>query len=242
MAIQNLCPPALIYLVFSIVQIVIDIGQGFYNTAFAKIIVATIFAILLNYLCNLGLGIISWVIVFLPFIFMSVIISVLLYVLGLSPTSGKLKVYKGNGEPKRVNNNRKKDKDKDKDKKTHDARNKIIQKQRKKIKKYEKELKDMEMKSLIGSNMVPPHSHTYTSNNNNRSIYGIYEIENKINKDKEIKKLKRALKAKNMKPKKRSKSSLNVNYDDNIRFTRLSDASINKSLDSMLNDLKKRYN
>ena len=59
MALHNLCPPALIYLVFSIIQIVIDIGQGMYNTALAKVIVATVFAVLLNYLCNLGLGIIS---------------------------------------------------------------------------------------------------------------------------------------------------------------------------------------
>ena len=36
MSVFNLCPPALIYLVFSIIQIVIDIGKGFYNTAFAK--------------------------------------------------------------------------------------------------------------------------------------------------------------------------------------------------------------
>ena len=238
MAIQNLCPPALIYLVFSIVQIVIDIGQGYYNTAFAKIIVATIFAILLNYLCNLGLGIISWVIVFLPFIFMSMIISVLLYVLGLEPTSGKLKVYKGNGGPQKKNNNRKSKKNNSTDKKMHNKRNTIIQKQRKQIKKYEKELKDMQKKSLIGSNLVPPHTH---NNVNEQSIYGIYEINNKISKDQEIKKLKKALKTKNMKPNKRSKNSLNVNYEDSIKFTTLSDSSINKSIDSMLNDLKKRY-
>ena len=94
MLFQNLCPPAMIYLVFSIVQIVIDIGKGLYNTALAKMIVAAVFATLLNYLCNLGLGVFSWIIVFIPFLFMSVIISVLLYVLGLKPTSGKLKVYR----------------------------------------------------------------------------------------------------------------------------------------------------
>ena len=60
MAFQNLCPPALIYLIFSITQVVIDTVKGLYNTALIKVWVAFIFTILLNYLCQLGLGIISW--------------------------------------------------------------------------------------------------------------------------------------------------------------------------------------
>ena len=68
MAFQNLCPPALIYLLFSITQVVIDTVKGLYNTAMIKIWVAFVFTILLNYLCDLGLGIISWLIVFIPFI------------------------------------------------------------------------------------------------------------------------------------------------------------------------------
>ena len=43
-----------------------------------------------------------------------------------------------------------------------------------------------------------------------------------------------------MKPNKRSKNSLNVNYEDSIKFHTF-DSSINKSIDSMLNDLKKIY-
>ena len=59
MAFQNLCPPALIYLIFSVTQVVIDTVKGLYNTALIKIWVAFIFTILLNYLCQSGLGIIS---------------------------------------------------------------------------------------------------------------------------------------------------------------------------------------
>ena len=48
MAFQNLCPPALIYLLFSITQVVIDTVKGLYNTALVKVWVAFVFTILLN--------------------------------------------------------------------------------------------------------------------------------------------------------------------------------------------------
>lgn len=92
MVLESICSPALIYLVFSIVQIIIDTGKGLYNTAFLKMIVSFIFTIFLNYLCQRGLSVISWIIVFIPFILMSIIISILLLVLGLDPTTGKIKL------------------------------------------------------------------------------------------------------------------------------------------------------
>ena len=85
---KQICPPALIYLVFSITQIVIDTVKGMYTVAFIKIWVALIFAILLNFLCNRGLGIISWLIVFVPFILMSIIVTLLLVMFGLDPLTG----------------------------------------------------------------------------------------------------------------------------------------------------------
>lgn len=88
----NLCAPALIYVAFSLTQIIIDTFKGLYNTAFFKAIVMIIITILLNALCESGMGIISWVIVFIPFIFMSVIIAILLYVFGLDPATGKLNI------------------------------------------------------------------------------------------------------------------------------------------------------
>ena len=88
----NLCTPALIYLAFSLTQIVIDTFKGLYNTAFFKFIVMIIITILLNALCTSGMGIISWIIVFIPFIFMSVIVTILLYVFGLDPATGKLNI------------------------------------------------------------------------------------------------------------------------------------------------------
>ena len=92
MTLESICTPALIYLVFSITQIIVDTGKGLYNTAFLKLIVTFIFTIFLNYLCERGLGVVSWIIVFVPFILMSIIISMMLLMLGLDPTTGKLKI------------------------------------------------------------------------------------------------------------------------------------------------------
>ena len=89
MVLQQICSPALIYLVFSVTQIVIDTFKGMYNIAFIKLWVALIFTILLNFLCNKGLGIISWIIVFIPFILMTVIVTMLLLMFGLDPLTGR---------------------------------------------------------------------------------------------------------------------------------------------------------
>jgi len=87
----KLCPPAIIYLIFSATQVLIDTYKGLYNTAFMKIIVMIMVTILLNILCIQGLGVISWIIVFIPFILMTVMVSILLYIFGLDASTGKLK-------------------------------------------------------------------------------------------------------------------------------------------------------
>lgn len=88
--IDKLCPPAILYLGFSLTHIIIDTFKGFYNTAFFKTIVMIIFTLLLNILCKQGLSIISWLIVFIPFILMTYITAVLMFVFGLSPSSDDL--------------------------------------------------------------------------------------------------------------------------------------------------------
>tara|TARA_Y100000389_G_scaffold130374_1_gene127787 strand:+ start:1344 stop:1871 length:528 start_codon:yes stop_codon:yes gene_type:complete len=88
---DKLCPPALLYVAFSITQIIIDIFKNMYNTAFFKFIVMVIFTFALNILCQNGLGVISWFIVFVPFVMMTIITTLMLIVFGLSPTTGKLK-------------------------------------------------------------------------------------------------------------------------------------------------------
>ena len=89
MVLQEICPPALIYLVFSTTQVIIDTVKGSYNVALVKLWVTLIFTILLNFLCNRGLGIISWIIVFIPFILMTVIVTLILVMFGLDPITGR---------------------------------------------------------------------------------------------------------------------------------------------------------
>lgn len=89
MYINDFCAPALLYVAFSLTHIIIDTFKRMYNTALVKIFIMIIFTFILNLLCQRGLGIISWFIVFIPFITMTVITTLLLLTFGLSPFSGK---------------------------------------------------------------------------------------------------------------------------------------------------------
>jgi predicted membrane protein len=87
----DICPPALIYIVFSFTQIIIDSFKGLYNLALVKFIIMLVIGFLLNILCQGGLGVVSWIIVFIPFILMSIVATLILYIFGLKATSGKTK-------------------------------------------------------------------------------------------------------------------------------------------------------
>ena len=97
MFVENLCPPAILYLGFSLTQIVIDMFKGMYNTAIVKSAVAIVFTTILNMLCSRGLTTISWFIVFIPFVTMTFVTGVLMYLFGLAPFTGKLK-YQGDND------------------------------------------------------------------------------------------------------------------------------------------------
>lgn len=88
MLIDRLCSPALIYLAFSIIQLILDMSHGKFKLAIAKLFVTLIFTYLLNLLCEQKLTKISWIIVFIPFIFMGYISLLLVYALGFSDKNG----------------------------------------------------------------------------------------------------------------------------------------------------------
>jgi len=85
---DTMCTPAILYIAFSITQVVIDIFNNMYNTALIKFIVMVFFSIALNILCQRGLGVVSWLIVFIPFIMMTIITSTVLFEFGMSPFTG----------------------------------------------------------------------------------------------------------------------------------------------------------
>ena len=109
---ENLCAPALIYVCFSLTQIIIDIFKGLYNTSFFKFCVMLIFTLLLNILCEKGLGLISWTLVFVPFILMTTITAILLFAFGLDPRTGKIK-HQSRRHHKRHHNDSDSDSDSD---------------------------------------------------------------------------------------------------------------------------------
>jgi len=84
----TLCTPAIIYMVFSSAQIIIDIYSQLYNAAFMKFTIAILITFLLNGLCEQGLGVVSWIIVFVPFILMTFVTAMLLYIFGLDASIG----------------------------------------------------------------------------------------------------------------------------------------------------------
>jgi len=84
---MQFCAPAIIYIGFTLTHIIIDTFKQLYNLAFMKFLVMIVFTLVLNILCKKGLGIISWFIVFVPFIFMTIISSTLLFAFGLNPDS-----------------------------------------------------------------------------------------------------------------------------------------------------------
>jgi len=88
---NKLCMPALIYLIYMVAHISIDAYYGLYNMAFIKIWIGIIVTLLLNILCENNMSIISWIIIFIPFILMTIIAVFVLYTLGLDPSTGKAK-------------------------------------------------------------------------------------------------------------------------------------------------------
>jgi len=104
----KLCAPAILYVGFSLTQIIIDTFKGLYDVAFFKSIVMIVFTIVLNALCSQGLGIISWLVVFLPFIMMTYITAILMITLGFGNNTDdtKNKVVYPSGYPKVLHNPR----------------------------------------------------------------------------------------------------------------------------------------
>jgi hypothetical protein len=66
--IEELCPPALLYLLYIVIQIGLDLSLGLWVTAITKVIGGLAGTIILNALCGVDLGIVSWAIVATPFV------------------------------------------------------------------------------------------------------------------------------------------------------------------------------
>jgi hypothetical protein len=71
MNLPTLCTPALIYFVISLILLIVNSIKGFNIISFlTKGLFIILWSLLLNFICNMGLSIVSWILVFLPFITM----------------------------------------------------------------------------------------------------------------------------------------------------------------------------
>jgi len=86
----ELCAPALIYLIFSILQIIYDIYNKLYDSALLKFFICIMITFLLNTLCQKNLQIIAWLIISIPFIMMTTITLILIYIFGFNKNTGKI--------------------------------------------------------------------------------------------------------------------------------------------------------
>ena len=113
--VESLCAPALIFLILTVIQVLIDIFKSYYNEAFIKFISMILITLLLNILCKKGLATIAWLMVFIPFILMTIISIVLVVVFGLNPADGDYTVNVKDVDDNNNNDNVDNDNDNDND-------------------------------------------------------------------------------------------------------------------------------
>ena len=66
--VEELCPPALLYLIFLVVQLGLDLGMGLWITFAVKLVFGLFFVYLLNTFCGIGLTPVSWFVVAAPLV------------------------------------------------------------------------------------------------------------------------------------------------------------------------------
>jgi hypothetical protein len=74
--IESLCPPALLYMLYSTVHVALDVSLGLYATALIKLVMAVSGVVILDALCSVELGVVSWAIVVTPFIMVALASSI----------------------------------------------------------------------------------------------------------------------------------------------------------------------
>lgn len=74
--IDVLCPPALLYLLYIVIQVGLDVSLGLWVTAIVKLIGGLAGTIILDTLCGVELGVVSWAIIATPFVITAIATSI----------------------------------------------------------------------------------------------------------------------------------------------------------------------
>lgn len=81
---KKFCAPAIIYLVFSMVHTLVAVGRNDNSGALLQLSLGILVTLLLQLLCMKGMNMISWIIVFLPFMFYTYVVIILYRVFGIT--------------------------------------------------------------------------------------------------------------------------------------------------------------
>jgi len=74
--IDSLCPPALLYMVYTAIHVGLDLSLGRFATVLIKAVMAVAGVVILDALCSVELGVVSWAIVATPFIMVALASSI----------------------------------------------------------------------------------------------------------------------------------------------------------------------
>jgi hypothetical protein len=74
--IDSLCPPALLYLLYIVINVGLDLSLSMFVTALAKVVMGVAGVVILDALCSVDLGVVSWAIVSTPFIMVALATSI----------------------------------------------------------------------------------------------------------------------------------------------------------------------
>lgn len=86
----SLCTPSIVYLVYAVSQVIAKMMRGLYSEALIEMVISCLFAVFLNYLCSIDMKVFAWAIIFVPFVLMSVVIALLLYLFTRDPETGRI--------------------------------------------------------------------------------------------------------------------------------------------------------
>ena len=144
MFLTNLCIPALVYLVFQITHVLVALFNDKYNSALLQLLLGVVMVLFLQVLCMRGMTLISWIIVFIPFIFYTYITMIIYHVFGLNPQTIDVEVVEESDD----------DSDDDDDSKisskiSRDALNSILEQHTKLLKGMQEDIDDISKRKSI---------------------------------------------------------------------------------------------
>jgi D-alanyl-lipoteichoic acid acyltransferase DltB (MBOAT superfamily) len=92
MLLDNLCTPTVVFIVFAIAHLSLELYDNHYSLALLKAVLVIVMICLLELLCIVKLHLLAWILVFMPIIIYSYMTLIIFFVFGMDP-SPKMKQF-----------------------------------------------------------------------------------------------------------------------------------------------------